>query len=134
MFDVKKYNPQELVYILNPRSEEEAIAINRAIRAIVELQKRTGELDTELAEYRATGLSPEQVQELAKAKAEERLIELPIPIGGEYYRVWNDKTISGPLPVYNWNALIVAERYGKTDFPTREAAEIALKTLGGDTP
>jgi hypothetical protein len=93
-----------------------------------------------LSAYEDTEHSPDDLQmmirayqEFANAKEENRLVELPIPIGGEYYRIWDNKAISGPLPVYNWNALMIAERYLKSDFPTREAAEIALKAFGGDT-
>jgi hypothetical protein len=40
-----------------------------------------------LAEYEDSGLSPEEVQELAKAKAEGRLVVLPLPIGSTAFDI-----------------------------------------------
>ena len=90
------------------------------------------ELRLRLTTYEDSGLSPEQVKEIAKAKEEGRLVELPIPVGGEYYRIHSSKTVIGPLPVYSWNALLIAENIGKIDFLTHEAAEKAL-AIGSST-
>ena len=43
-----------------------------------------------LAAYEDSGLSPEEVQELAKAKADGRLVVLPCKIGEKVYRYCND--------------------------------------------
>ena len=60
MFDYKRYNENELAHIVDAKNEEEAIAINRATKTIISLRN-------ELAAYRATGLSSEQVREIDKA-------------------------------------------------------------------
>jgi hypothetical protein len=90
----------------------------------------TGKIVDHLAAYEDGGLSPEKVQELAKAKAEGRLVVLPVPIGGEYYIIRWNKTVCGPLPVYSWNVLLISEKIGKETFLTREAAEKALEGGG----
>ena len=42
-----------------------------------------------LAEYEDSGLSPEEVQEIAKAKADGRLVVLPIKVGESVYAIVN---------------------------------------------
>lgn len=108
-----------------------------------------------LAAYEDSGLSPEQVQEMAKVKAEGRLVELPCKVGD---KVWillerndNDKTdvveskvvrimqtpngmflscwIDAPL-IENTLEFDISE-IGKTVFLTKEAAE---KAFGSDAP
>jgi hypothetical protein len=43
-----------------------------------------------LAAYEDSGLSPEQVRELAKAEAEGRLVVLPCKVGDTVYWFWTD--------------------------------------------
>lgn len=106
-----------------------------------------------LAEYEDSGLSPDEVQEFAKAKAEGRLVELPCKIGDE---VW---FLEKQLDITNGTCSTVISEYivteirgnkynplwymassercthrdfhptelGKTVFLTREAAEKALE-------
>ena len=50
-----------------------------------------------LAAYEDSGLSPEEVQELAKAKAEGRMIVLPCKIGAKVYRYCNDAINEGTI-------------------------------------
>ena len=127
-----------------------------------ELEKRKQEREvkdneaiTRLAAYEDSGLSPDEVQELAKAKAEGRLVELPCKIGDE---VW---FLEKQLDIANGTCSTVISEYivteirgnkynplwymassercthrdfhptelGKTVFLTREEAE---KALGGE--
>ena len=99
-----------------------------------------------LAAYEDTGLSPEEVQELAQAKADGRLVVLPCKVGDTVFttRWWDDVkekcTDSKGKPffrkirkhkvtkeVFSPFGLDYIE-WGKTVFLTREAAE---KALGG---
>ena len=107
-----------------------------------------------LAAYEDTGLSPEQVQELAKAKADGRLVELPCKIGDEVWFLEKQLDITNGTCSTVISEHIVTEirgnkynplwymassercthrdfhptELGKTVFLTREAAE---KALGG---
>lgn len=82
-----------------------------------------------LAAYEDSGLSPEQVRELAEAKADGRLVVLPCKPETKVYRVWK---VSGREPVideyYAGLRFIVdhLDKFGKTVFLTREAAEKAI--------
>lgn len=125
----------DCIAIINPRDPE----------GLYEL----GDLDTDedadlinavadrLAAYEDSGLSPEQVQELAKAKEEGKLAILPLKVGSTIYRL--------EAPQYSWE-IVSATMYldgtiftddsdniiketdiGKTVFLTREEAERALR-------
>jgi hypothetical protein len=109
-----------------------------------------------LAAYEDSGLSPEQVQEIAKAKAEGRLVALPCKVGDKVWLILetlNDKfeivesvitkmfhTIKDSY-ISCWiycpgicNSLeFQFSDFGKTVFLSRVEAELALKA-GGDTP
>ena len=50
---------------------------------------KDNEAITRLAEYEDSGLSPDEVQELAKAKAEGRLVDLPCKVGESLYAIVN---------------------------------------------
>ena len=91
-----------------------------------------------LAAYEDTGLSPEQVQELAKAKADGRLKILPAKPGDIIYRpealqfcwvitkveIYEDEIVF----IDDSDNIFRPDDIGKTVFLTREAAE---KALGG---
>ena len=98
-----------------------------------------------LAAYEDSGLSPEEVQELAKAKADGRLVVLPCKVGDVVYepfvgkvyektvdriiinrfttpQIWIETKLPFATPrSERWDMAI-----GKTVFLTREAAEKAL--------
>jgi hypothetical protein len=99
-----------------------------------------------LASYEDSGLSPEEVQELAKAKAEGRLVVLPCVVGDT---IWKIKAVfsyfSKPMEdrveriIISSNEILVCctsgtkfsvNSIGKTVFLSREAAE---KAIGGET-
>ena len=113
-----------------------------------ELEKRKQEREvkdneaiTRLAEYEDSGLSPEEVQELAKAKADGRLVVLPCKVGDSIYRpeglkysvFWTitNVTIYPDEIVFTDDSdnIFTLDDIGKTVFLTREEAE---KALGGD--
>ena len=96
-----------------------------------------------LAEYEDSGLSPDEVQELAKAKADGRLVVLPCKVGDA---VWKIKSafsyFTKPMEdrveriiIYKNEILVCCTSgakfsigsVGKTVFLTREAAEKALE-------
>ena len=126
MLDINKYNTKELSHIVDPKNEEEMIAISRAIK-VIEAQR---------AEL-------EQLQEIAKAKADGRLVMLPCKVGDEIFSFkWSIKNEkyevhTGKVKNVRYDSsdgLVTVsdgERYcvfGKTVFLTREEAE---KALGG---
>ena len=96
-----------------------------------------------LAAYEDIGLSPEEVQELAKAKADGRLVVLPCKVGET---IWKIKAVfsyfSKPMEdrveriIISSNEILVCctsgtkfsvNSIGKTVFLTREEAEKALE-------
>jgi hypothetical protein len=98
-----------------------------------------------LAAYEDSGLSPEEVQGLAKAKADGRMVVLPCKVGDTVYRIISYKCNAVCNKLNACNSFIYkgckqAEFYvcpgtfqlndmwwiGKTVFLTREAAEEAL--------
>ena len=93
-----------------------------------------------LAAYEDSGLTPEQVQELAKAKADGRLVVLPCKVGDSIYRpeglkysvFWTitNVTIYPDEIVFTDDSdnIFTLDDIGKTVFLTREDAE---KALGG---
>ena len=110
-----------------------------------ELEKRKQEREvkdneaiTRLAEYEDSGLSPEEVQELAKAKADGRLVVLPCKVGDSIYRpeglkysvFWTitNVTIYPDEIVFTDDSdnIFTLDDIGKTVFLTREAAKKAL--------
>ena len=50
-----------------------------------------------LATYEDSGLSPEDTKELVKAKAEGRMIILPVPIGASIFVPYRDKELDGSI-------------------------------------
>ncbi len=97
-------------------------------------------------EYENSGLSPEEVKELAQAKAEGRLVVLPCKVGDV---VWKIKAVfsyfSKPMEdrveriIISSNEILVCctsgtkfsvNSIGKTVFLTREAAEKAIAEVG----
>jgi hypothetical protein len=108
-----------------------------------------------LSAYEDSDLSPEQVQEFAKAKAEGRLVVLPCKVGDKVWMIletvndkfeiaesvltkvfhtFKDSYISCWIdcPGIGDSLEFRLSDFGKTVFITHEAAEIALKALGGD--
>jgi hypothetical protein len=109
----------------------------------------------QLGKYEDTGLTPEEVQEIAKAKGENRLVELPCKVGDTVFLIletFND-TFEIEESVVTRVFLTLKASYiscwidcpgicnsleyklsdfGKTVFLSREEAEQALKALGGD--
>lgn len=104
-----------------------------------------------LAAYEDSGLSPEEVQEFAKAKADGRLVVLPCKVGDTVYLTthgWVEETKvrtlffghpsysrGSPDPRYYRirceNLDMPWDSIGKTVFLTREAAEKALAEVVG---
>ena len=106
-----------------------------------------------LAEYEDSELSPDEVQELAKAKADGRLVVLPCKVGDTVYHRSGQHTIddiqlfyprqNGHVPEERIGKLQIrlgslnyaglqtfatyADEIGKTVFLTREEAEKALE-------
>ena len=123
MFEVSKYNPKELGYIVDPKTEEEMIAISRAIKVIEAQRAELGRLQ-------------EQLQEFAEAKAEGRLVVLPCKVGDTVFvgslfgRKINEYTITGIKFDHEGCLLYVGGAYKRAEkvFLTREEAE---KALGG---
>ena len=105
-------------------------------------QVRYRELLDRLAAYEDTGLTPEEVAELAKAKADGRLVVLPCKIGTKVYFISQDcemcrslqkdePCLFGDCPyrgitetIFTYGAI---GQFGKTVFFTREEAEAALR-------
>ena len=103
----------------------------------------TGRIIDHLAAYDDSGLSPQEVQELTKAKQEGRLIVLPCKIGEKVYRYCNDAINEGTIInillnvktgeiglEYEMPTCYTCSRsgaLGKNLFLTREEAEKALK-------
>jgi len=105
-----------------------------------------------LAEYEDSGLSPEEVQELAKAKADGRLVVLPCKVGDNVYFLLQDGEwyVSSPHRITEigtrgfWTSAFPLEKpnamddftswdeFGKTVFLTKEEAERALERSGQD--
>jgi hypothetical protein len=101
---------------------------------------KDNEAITRLAEYEDSGLSPDEVQELAKAKADGRMVVLPCKVGDSIYRpeglkysvFWTitNVTIYPDEIVFTDDSdnIFTLDDIGKTVFLTREeAAEKALE-------
>jgi hypothetical protein len=102
-----------------------------------------------LSQYEDIG-SPEEFAELAKAKAEGRLVVLPVPIGSPVYKIQpygtygmtkrriDEKTMAGYYKTPNYEGYVVTGDTGEEDISpeylyfSKEAAEKALKQIGGD--
>lgn len=93
----------------------------------------------QLAAYEDSGLSPEEVQELSKAKEEGRLVVLPCKTEDTVFIVYAKKILETTVDKRAWTdddgyMLRTKEEWfkekdiGKTVFLSREAAE---KALGG---
>ena len=103
------------------------------------------EISRRLAAYEDSGLSPEEVQKMARAKADGRLVVLPCKVGNTIYRIISYKCNAVCNKLNACNSFIYnackAEFYiclgtfqfndiewiGKTVFLTREEAEKALQ-------
>lgn len=116
----------------------------KMLEAELEKQKQEREVKdneaiTRLAEYEDSGLSPEEVQEFAKAKAEGRLVVLPCKTEDTVFIVYATKKIlETTVDKRAWTdddgyMLRTKEEWfkekdiGKTVFLTREEAEKALE-------
>jgi hypothetical protein len=98
----------------------------------------TQEMLERLYEYENSNLSPEEVQSLAQAKAEGRLVVLPCKVGDSIYRpeglkysvFWTiaNVTIYPDEIVFTDDSdnIFTLDDIGKTVFLTREEAEKAL--------
>jgi len=102
-----------------------------------------------LAEYEDSGLSPDEVQELAQAKADGRLVVLPCKVGDNVYFLLQELDgewyVSSPHRITEigtrgfWTSAFPLEKpnamddftswseFGKTVFLSREEAEKALE-------
>ena len=104
-----------------------------------ELEKRKQELFEmrEVKDYEDSGLSPEEVQELAKAKADGRLYNLPLKPGDTIYRpealqyCWVIAIVEiyedGIVFIDDSDNIFRPDDIGKTVFLSREEAEKALE-------
>ena len=132
MFDISKYDPTELSYIVDPKTEEEMIAIARAIKVI----------KTQREELK-------RLRELARADAEGRLVVLPCKVGDNVYFLLQEFDgewyMSSPIRITEigtrgfWTSAFPFEKpnamddftswseFGKTVFLSREEAEKALE-------
>ncbi len=91
-----------------------------------------------LAAYEDTGLTPEEVAELAQAQKDGRLVVLPCKVGDVVFAAESNPVI--PLTMAYVGAYLDGadggdwekfQNFGKTVFLTREEAEAALKKNGG---
>jgi len=109
----------------------------------------TQEMLERLYEYENSGLSPEEVQELAKAKADGRLVVLPCKVGDNVYFLLQELDgewyVTSPHRITEigtrgfWTSAFPFEKpnamddftswgeFGKTVFLTKEEAEKALE-------
>jgi hypothetical protein len=131
---------------------------NGDVASHVDPQKRYMLFVNRLAAYEDSGLSPEEVQKMARVKAEGRLMELPCKVGDTVYCITSPynvttdeedfekpkqvyETVVGSMTFYsnssqirlNHNGEFITHYFqltdfGKTVFLTREEAE---KALGG---
>lgn len=88
---------------------------------------------TKLATYEDTGLSPAEVAEIAKAKDEGRLVELPCKVGDTVYEIF--KSFKNPiheLKIRSLDHLLIKYTcFGYSLFLTRAEAEAALRAQEG---
>jgi len=115
-----------------------------AAEAEAEMQAEAEAAEAEEAEYikQRFGLWPEEIEALAKAKEEGRLIILPCKIGDTVYKTDLDGIITGTVLyahlygsfmelTIDWDdeyfETIQADSFGKTVFASKEEAEKALK-------
>ena len=114
----------------------------------------TGRIIDRLAAYQDSGLSPKEVQELAKAKADGRLVVLPCKVGDNVYFLLQELDgewyVSSPhriteigtrgfwtsaFPLEEPNAMddfTSWDEFGETVFLTKEEAEKALERSSQD--
>jgi hypothetical protein len=100
-----------------------------------------GEVVDRLAAYEDSGLSPEEVQELAKAKADGRLVVLPCKVGTRVWVIGQDCDLCHDMYTEEpclfgdceYRKVIesvflpsMTDEFGKTVFLTREDAEKAI--------
>jgi len=123
-----------MAYLINVKQNEQVVEspYPNTLRCIMDSFNR-------LAAYEDSGLSPEEVQELAKAKADGRLVVLPCKVGDSIYRpeglkysvFWTitNVTIYPDEIVFTDDSdnIFTLDDIGKTVFLTREEAEKALE-------
>lgn len=135
--------PDEPIYI--PDENKWSIADEFGAKCLI------GEAVNRLAAYEDSGLSPEEVQELAKAKADGRLVVLPCKVGDNVYFLLQELDgewyVSLPHRITEigtrgfWTSAFPLEKpnamddftswseFGKTVFLSREEAEKALSEV-----
>ena len=123
-----------MAYLINVKQNEQVVEspYPNTLRCIMDSFNR-------LAAYEDSGLTPEQVQELAKAKADGRLYNLPLKPGDTIYRpealqyCW----VIAMVEIYEDEIVFIDDSdnifrpddIGKTIFLTKEEAEKALKEV-----
>ena len=118
---------------------------NGDVASHVDPKKRHMLFVNRLAAYEDSGLSPEEVQKMARAKAEGRLVVLLCKVGDTVYVIIDSVDIpyvrqEKVIAIEFWNkngaiTLFIRTPYGlfefgKTVFLTREAAEKAIAEAG----
>ena len=99
---------------------------NGDVASHVDPQKRYMLFVNRLAAYEDSGLSPEEVQKMARAKVEGRLVVLPVSIGSPIWRLHHPV---GCPPFIESGKMRYCDLdwWGKNAFSTREEAEKALQ-------
>jgi hypothetical protein len=125
-----------MAYLINVKQNEQVVEspYPNTLRCIMDSFNR-------LAAYEDSGLTPEQVQELAKAEADGRLVVLPCKVGNAVYPIDIDRDLGKPplrittirFTGFEHEGWIEAgclkyrlDGIGKTVFFTKEEAEQAL--------
>ena len=118
---------------------------NGDVASHVDPKKRYMLFVNRLAAYEDSGLSPQEVQKMARAKAEGRLVVLLCKVGDTVYVIIDSVDIpyvrqEKVIAIEFWNkngaiTLFIRTPYGlfefgKTVFLTREAAEKAIAEAG----
>ena len=131
-------------YLVNVKPDEQEVdsPYKNTLQCILDCFER-------LAAYEDTGLDPEEVAEMARAKADGRLVVLPCKVGDTVYKHWRvgGKTEIGSAlvtgfeiandginycyRVKRFDRKETIKKFGKTVFLTRAEAEAALAQEGG---
>jgi hypothetical protein len=129
-------------YLVNVKPDEQEVDSphKNTLQCILDCFER-------LAAYEDTGLTPEETEDIAKAKADGRLVVLPCKIGTKVYFISQDcemcrslqkdePCLFGDCPyrgitetIFTYGAI---GQFGKTVFLTREEAEAALRKEQSD--